>query len=72
MAHALAADLGQGHLDPAAVADDAPVPDPLAASLLMGQASEGVPAVLARGLDLRRVPSDASVLLRPKEMDLFR
>jgi coenzyme F420-0:L-glutamate ligase/coenzyme F420-1:gamma-L-glutamate ligase len=43
-----------------------------AASLLMGQASEGVPAVLARGLDLAAEPGDAKPLLRDKSMDLFR
>ena len=43
-----------------------------AASLLMGQAAEGIPAVHVRGLvcDAPAVP--ASALLRPKEMDLFR
>lgn len=43
-----------------------------AASLLMGQAAEGQPAVHVRGLvcDAPAVP--ASALLRPKEMDLFR
>jgi coenzyme F420-0:L-glutamate ligase/coenzyme F420-1:gamma-L-glutamate ligase len=43
-----------------------------AASLLMGQAAEGQPAVLVRGLicDAPAVP--ASALPRPKEMDLFR
>ena len=50
------------------------VGDELAAagSLLMGQASEGIPAVLARGLDLRCEGRNASELLRPKTMDLFR
>jgi coenzyme F420-0:L-glutamate ligase/coenzyme F420-1:gamma-L-glutamate ligase len=43
-----------------------------AASLLMGQAAEGIPAVHVRGLvcDAPAVP--AAALLRPKEMDLFR
>ncbi len=43
-----------------------------AASLLMGPAAEGVPAVVVRGL--RLPPGDGSVreLQRPKEMDLFR
>ena len=43
-----------------------------AASLLLGQASEGVPAVLARGLDLAAEPGAARSLLRDKRMDLFR
>jgi coenzyme F420-0:L-glutamate ligase/coenzyme F420-1:gamma-L-glutamate ligase len=44
-----------------------------AASLLMGQASAAVPAVLARGLDLRRSGMErARDLVRPKSMDLFR
>ena len=43
-----------------------------AASLLMGQAAEGVPAVLARGLDLCHPHANAASLLRPKSMDLFR
>ncbi len=43
-----------------------------AASLLMGQADEGLPAVLARGLDWREPATDARALLRPKDEDLFR
>ncbi len=43
-----------------------------AASLLMGQADEGLPAVLLRGLAWREPPSDARALLRPKDEDLFR
>lgn len=43
-----------------------------AASLLMGQADEGRPLVLLRGLQWQAVPSGASVLLRPKDEDLFR
>lgn len=43
-----------------------------AASLMMGQAAEGIPAVHVRG----RLPFGeslpASVLIRPKEMDMFR
>ena len=44
-----------------------------AASLLMGQAAEGRPAVLVRGLDwgARRAIA-ARELVRPKELDLFR
>ncbi len=43
-----------------------------AASLLMGQADEGLPAVLARGLDWRELATGARALLRPKAEDLFR
>ncbi len=43
-----------------------------AANLVMGQAAEGVPAVLARGLDLRGEPLPARALIRSPELDLFR
>lgn len=43
-----------------------------AAALLMGQASEGVPAVIARGFCLRREGRGARDLIRPVEEDLFR
>lgn len=43
-----------------------------AASLLMGPASEGIPAVLVRGLKLPAADGSAQELQRPKEMDLFR
>jgi coenzyme F420-0:L-glutamate ligase / coenzyme F420-1:gamma-L-glutamate ligase len=43
-----------------------------AGSLLMGQGAEGQPAVLLRGLDWDTPATPASVLLRPKETDLFR
>lgn len=43
-----------------------------AASLLMGQGAEGLPAVHLRGLDWDGSATPASALLRPKEMDLFR
>ena len=43
-----------------------------AASLLMGQADEGLPAVLLRGLTWREPASGARALLRPKDEDLFR
>jgi coenzyme F420-0:L-glutamate ligase/coenzyme F420-1:gamma-L-glutamate ligase len=43
-----------------------------AASLLMGQADEGLPAVLLRGLAWREPACDARALLRPKDEDLFR
>jgi len=43
-----------------------------AASLLMGPASEGVPAVLVRGLAVPPGDGRATELQRPREMDLFR
>ncbi|WP_346675718.1 coenzyme F420-0:L-glutamate ligase [Methanobrevibacter woesei] len=47
-----------------------------AASLLMGQANEGIPVVLIRGFEnfdqLRDTTSGISPLLRPKEYDVFR
>ncbi len=43
-----------------------------AASLLMGQADEGLPVVLVRGLSWREPPTGARALLRPKDQDMFR
>jgi len=43
-----------------------------AASLVMGQASEGRPIVLARGIPYPRRDGNAHELIRPKEIDLFR
>lgn len=43
-----------------------------AASLLMGQGAEGIPAVHIRGLDWCEGARPAKALLRPKHMDLFR
>jgi coenzyme F420-0:L-glutamate ligase/coenzyme F420-1:gamma-L-glutamate ligase len=43
-----------------------------AAGLLMGQASEGTPAVLIRGLSLPPIAGKAADLVRAKEMDLYR
>ncbi len=43
-----------------------------AASLVMGQANEGTPIVLARGVPYARRDGAASDLLRPIEMDLFK
>ncbi len=43
-----------------------------AASLLMGQADEGTPIVLVRGLSYAQVEGRAAELVRPKELDLFR
>jgi coenzyme F420-0:L-glutamate ligase / coenzyme F420-1:gamma-L-glutamate ligase len=43
-----------------------------AASILMGQADEGIPAVLVRGLSLPAARGSARELQRPKELDLFR
>lgn len=42
------------------------------ASLVMGQAAEGMPAVLVRGLELGGQPQPASCLIRPRQRDLFR
>jgi len=43
-----------------------------AASLLMGQAGEGQPLVLVRGLSWEAAPSPALSLVRAEEEDLFR
>jgi coenzyme F420-0:L-glutamate ligase/coenzyme F420-1:gamma-L-glutamate ligase len=43
-----------------------------AASLLMGQADEGTPVVLARGFPFALRESAITELLRPREQDLFR
>lgn len=43
-----------------------------AASLLMGQGDEGLPVVVARGLDWSALSSPALSLVRPPEGDLFR
>lgn len=43
-----------------------------AASLLMGQAAGGVPAVLARGFPYMRRESRVEELIRPRAEDLFR
>lgn len=43
-----------------------------AASLLMGQANEGRPAVLVRGLPYPLREGNARELIRPRELDLFR
>lgn len=43
-----------------------------AASLVMGQAGEGTPVVLARGLRYGRREGTASELIRVREKDLFR
>jgi coenzyme F420-0:L-glutamate ligase/coenzyme F420-1:gamma-L-glutamate ligase len=43
-----------------------------AAGLVMGQAAEGVPAVLLRGLNIDAPPGVASDLVRPPEKDLYR
>ena len=42
-----------------------------AAGLLMGQAAEGMPVVLVRGLNLPITEGKATDLVRPKEMDFF-
>lgn len=43
-----------------------------AASLLMGQADEGRPVVIARGLNWSAPPTPARALIRPEAEDLFR
>ncbi|MBE2199728.1 MAG: coenzyme F420-0:L-glutamate ligase [Anaerolinea sp.] len=43
-----------------------------AAGLLLGQASEGQPVVLLRGLQFHAPPGKAADLIRPKELDLYR
>jgi coenzyme F420-0:L-glutamate ligase/coenzyme F420-1:gamma-L-glutamate ligase len=43
-----------------------------AASLVMGQADEGLPAVLVRGLTWSGAPAPAATLIRAAEEDLFR
>ncbi len=43
-----------------------------AAGLLMGQAGEGLPVVLLRGLQLPSIDGQASDLVRPKGLDLYR
>ncbi len=43
-----------------------------AASLLMGQAGEGTPIVVARGIPYARREGTAKELIRPHHMDMFR
>jgi coenzyme F420-0:L-glutamate ligase / coenzyme F420-1:gamma-L-glutamate ligase len=43
-----------------------------AASLLMGQAGEGLPVVLVRGLKLKERSVPAAELIRAKSQDMFR
>ena len=43
-----------------------------AATLLMGESSEGMPAVIIRGLDLLDESDNVNDLIRPAEEDLFR
>jgi coenzyme F420-0:L-glutamate ligase/coenzyme F420-1:gamma-L-glutamate ligase len=43
-----------------------------AASLLMGEADEQLPAVHVRGMSWHAEPVPASALVRPREMDMFR
>ena len=42
-----------------------------AASLVQGQADEGVPAAIVRGVSLGRAARPASTLIRAREQDLF-
>lgn len=43
-----------------------------AASLVMGQAAQGIPAVLVKGLELDGPANNASALIRDPDKDLFR
>lgn len=43
-----------------------------AASLVMGQGNEGIPAVIVRGYAASDEAQPASALIRPRDMDLFR
>ena len=43
-----------------------------AASLLQGQAAEGLPIDLVRGFSSDALEQGAGVLVRPREMDMFR
>ena len=43
-----------------------------AASLVMGQANEGMPVVLVRGFPYKLREAELDELIRPKELDLFR
>ena len=43
-----------------------------AASLLQGQADEGKPVVLVRGLEVDEIPGGAATLIRPETEDMFR
>lgn len=43
-----------------------------AAGVAMGEAAEGTPVVLVRGLELKRPPTPARALLRPLDEDMFR
>jgi len=43
-----------------------------AATLLLGQAAEAIPVVLARGVPFEQREGSARELLRPREMDLFQ
>ena len=52
----------------AAVADELAA----AASLVMGQAAEGIPVVLVRGAQLVAAETDSKALLRDKSKDMFR
>jgi coenzyme F420-0:L-glutamate ligase/coenzyme F420-1:gamma-L-glutamate ligase len=40
--------------------------------MLMGQAAEGIPVVLLRGLKIGAPEAPASALIRPRERDMFR
>jgi coenzyme F420-0:L-glutamate ligase / coenzyme F420-1:gamma-L-glutamate ligase len=42
------------------------------AALVMGEADEGTPVVIARGVQWSAAATNAAALLRPKEKDLFQ
>jgi coenzyme F420-0:L-glutamate ligase/coenzyme F420-1:gamma-L-glutamate ligase len=42
------------------------------AALVMGEANEGTPVVIARGLEWTATEQNAAALLRPLARDLFR
>lgn len=42
------------------------------ASLMMGQAAEGLPVVVVRGLSFETPAQNAAALIRPRERDMFR
>jgi coenzyme F420-0:L-glutamate ligase/coenzyme F420-1:gamma-L-glutamate ligase len=43
-----------------------------AASMVMGQADQGCPAVVVRGANWQPSEQGSASLLRPREMDMFR
>lgn len=43
-----------------------------AASIVMGQAAEGIPVVVIRGMEKSDLKGTARQIIRPHQMDLFR